>query len=183
MGQGRRHGGHLRRPHQLRRCAPHLGLSQRGPRHDRFRIHHRRAQRHRLPGPAVGGVGRQPHGPRARRHRERGLLQAAGFQTGRRRVRRGVRQRPASQALLSTAPRTATAACATPWWAAAATPSSARCTARRWRSTASSNWWPARFRHRPTRRALRAVDLGLADDRNHGSWQDLLADELRRGRR
>ena len=24
-------------------------------------------------------------------------------------------------------------------------------------------------------------DLGLADDRNHGSWQDLLADELRRG--
>jgi hypothetical protein len=78
-GKRRRHGRRVRRPHQLWRRAALLGLPQRGPRHDRFRIHHRRPQRHRLRRPAVGGVGRQPHGPRPRRHRERRLLQAAGL--------------------------------------------------------------------------------------------------------
>ena len=89
-GQRRRHGGRVRRPHQLRRRAPLLGLPQRRARHGRFRAHHRRAQRHRLRGPAVGRVGRQPHGPRSRRHRKRGILPAAGLQTGRRRIRRGL---------------------------------------------------------------------------------------------
>ena len=32
----------------------------------------------------------------------------------------------------------------------------------------------------PERARASGVELGLADDRNHGSWQDLLADELRR---
>ncbi|HTH09652.1 MAG TPA: Gfo/Idh/MocA family oxidoreductase, partial [Acidovorax sp.] len=32
----------------------------------------------------------------------------------------------------------------------------------------------------PERARASGAELGLADDRNHGSWQDLLADELRR---
>ena len=32
----------------------------------------------------------------------------------------------------------------------------------------------------PERSRASGADLGLADDRNHGTWQDLLADELRR---
>jgi sugar phosphate isomerase/epimerase len=39
---------------------------------------------------------------------------------------------------------------ATPWWAAATARSSARCTARPWRLTASSNWWRARSHPRPS---------------------------------
>ena len=72
------------------------------------------------------------------------------------------------------------ASCATPWSAAGATPSSARCTARRSRSTARSNWWPARCRRRPDKARASGRDLFLADDRNHGDWQALLADELKR---
>ena len=33
----------------------------------------------------------------------------------------------------------------------------------------------------PERARASGAELGLADDRNHGSWQELLADELRRG--
>eukprot|EP01041_Mallomonas_annulata_P025708 gene25709-biopygen18517 len=32
----------------------------------------------------------------------------------------------------------------------------------------------------PERARASGAELGLAEDRNHGTWQDLLADELRR---
>src|SRR6218665_202023 len=78
--------------------------------------------------------------------------------------------------------------CAMQWSAAATAPSSAPCTARQWRSMTSSSGWPERSPpppnpppHPPPERARASgADLGLADARNHGCWQDLLNDELRR---
>ena len=139
-------GGHT----ELRRRAPALGLPQRGPRHDRLRVAHRRAQRRRLRRPAERGVGRQPHGPRARRHRERGVLPPARLPAGGRRLRRGLRQAPAAMAgrdgrrctprrklrcaMVGGGPRRLHRRGAPP---------------RAWRSTASSSSSPARCRRRP----------------------------------
>ena len=53
---------------------------------------------HRLQRATQRGMGRQPHGPRAWRHRKRGVLQTAGFRTGARRVRCRVRASTALRA-------------------------------------------------------------------------------------
>ena len=91
MGPRRRHGGRLRRPHRLRRRRAATGTSARRPRRHRLRGDHRRAQRHRLRRPALGRVGGRPHGPRPRRRRVRGVLQAARL-----RARRASRSMPPS---------------------------------------------------------------------------------------
>ena len=59
--------GHPGQPLELRRPAARLGLPLAGPRRREFRGDHPRAERRRLRRPALGRVGRQRHGPRARR--------------------------------------------------------------------------------------------------------------------
>ena len=67
VGPRRRHRRRLRRPHELRRRPPLLGLPLARPRRRELRGNHRRAQRHRVRRPARASSGRTRDGPRARR--------------------------------------------------------------------------------------------------------------------
>ena len=125
-------------------AAPLLGLPLARPRRRQVRGDHRRAERRRLPGPAERRVGGRAHGSRARRHR------------GARRSCKRLDFAPSNVAFdaafdrdeqCSERPRPS----ATAWSAAGATPSSARCTGPRPRSTGRRCWSPARCR--PTRTA------------------------------
>ena len=175
VGHGRRHGGRVRRPHQLRRRAPHLGLPQRRARHGRFRVDHRRAQRHRLRGPAVGGVGRQPHGPRAWRHRKRGILPAARLQAGR--PAPSTRPFPGSKRGDAGVRR---ASCAMRWSAAASGAFIGAVHRKAMALDGQIELVAGALSSQPDKARASGRELGLRDSRNHGSWQDLLADELKR---
>ena len=170
VGPRRRHGRHLRRPHELRRRPPRLGLPLGRPRRRPVRGHHRRAQRHRLPAGRSASSGRTRAwiactAPPSRRRSSSGS-------TSRRRTSR------------STPPSTGTSS-----HEAAPLRHGRRRPRRVHRRRA-----PGRCRARPAggadrRRAVVAIrtrardsarDLGLADDRAYGSWQELLDGELAR---
>ena len=73
--------GRLRRPPGLRPPGPVLGLPLAGPRLHQLRGDHPRAERGRLPRPAVGRMGRQRHGPRARGDRGSEFVRRMDFAT------------------------------------------------------------------------------------------------------
>ena len=81
---------HPGQPPQLRRPAPRLGLPLPGPRRRELRGDHPRPERSRLPRPALGRVGRQRHGPRARRPRS--LPSSSRSSTSRRAAARSTRR-------------------------------------------------------------------------------------------
>ena len=84
--------GILGEPPELRRSAPRLGLPLAGPRRGELRGDHPRAERRRLHRPAVGRMGRQRHGPRARGQGGLRVRAAHRLRAQPRGLRRGVRQ-------------------------------------------------------------------------------------------
>jgi len=69
----------FRRPPQLRRSPSVLGFPLPGPRQHRLRGDHPRPQPHQLPGPSLGRVGGQRHGPRARCDRACAFVKEVDF--------------------------------------------------------------------------------------------------------
>ncbi len=66
------------------------------------------------------------------------------------------------------------------WSVAAKEPLSAPCTASRLVSTTSSSWLPARLSSDPVRAKASAKELGIADDRAYGSFEEMARVEAAR---
>src|SRR5206468_12374361 len=128
--------------------------------------------RHRLCRPALRRMGGQPRGPRARRHRIGRLLPAAGLQAGGRRLRRRLRAGGA----VSAAPRRLRYAMVGGGQGAfiGAVHRKAMALDAQYELVAGA------FSSTPQKARDSGRELGLPEDRNHGDWQALLADELRR---